>query len=46
MDGMHDNCTLGLDPLDKRNCPPRNAQATDRGSILEAQVRNAKTMLF
>ena len=25
MDGLHDNGALGLDPLDKRNCPTGNA---------------------
>jgi hypothetical protein len=46
MDGYHDNGALGLDPLDRLNQTTRNAQATDRGGMLEAQVRAAKAVLF
>jgi hypothetical protein len=46
VDGLHDHGALGLDPLDQRNGATGNASATDRGRMLETQVRNAKTVLF
>jgi hypothetical protein len=46
MDGYHANGTLGLDPLDTLNQTTGNASSTDRGGLLEAQGRAAKTVLF
>ncbi len=42
----HTDGALGLAPLDPRHQQPGNAQPAHRGSIIEAQGRRTKAMLF